>query len=214
MPASFALVLDTTAPSVAWGAVGGAVAGELLQLAYVTNEPIDSADLTLADGRVLALTIGAALSVLLPADTPQGAATVRVRDDVGNERVYPALVMLQGTIVMPPPAPSRGAPPRRRRLERRARTIVQTTRMRARTACSVHARTTSHSRLAASSARWVLARTPRGADPRRGVIRVSSAPTSRLQSAVSAGGRQKFDAGVEHAVRRRDGPDVELLLLF
>lgn len=213
MAASFALVLDTTAPSVAWGAVGGAVAGELLQLAYVTDEPIDSADLTLADGRVLALTIGAALSVLLPADTPQGAATVRVRDDVGNERVYPALVMLQGAIVVTPPAPSRGAPPRRR-VERRARRIVQTTRMRARTACMVRARTTSYSRLAASSARWVLARTPRGADPQGGVMHVSSGSTFRLQSAVSAGGRQKFDAGVEHAVRRRDGPDVELLLLF
>jgi hypothetical protein len=146
--ASFTLVLDTTAPSVAWGAVGGAVAGELLQLAYVTDEPIDSADLTLADGRVLALTIGAALSVLLPADTPQGAATVRVRDDVGNERVYPALVMLQGAIVVTPPVPSRGAPPRRR-VERRARRIVQTTRMRARTACMVRARTTSYSRLGA-----------------------------------------------------------------
>jgi hypothetical protein len=45
-------------------------------------------------------------------------------------------------------------------------------------------------------------------------MHVSSGSTFRLQSAVSAGGRQKFDAGVEHAVRRRDGPDVELLLLF
>jgi hypothetical protein len=207
VPASFELVLDSTAPAVAWGAVAGAVAGELLQLAYVADEPIDSADLTLADGRVLVLAVGAALTVMLPADTPQGAATVRVRDDVGNERVYPALVLLQGAIVVPPQPPSLGAPPRRR-ARRRARVIVQTTRLRTRTACTVHARVMSHSRFAHATHARVLAREPMSSSPS-----ISSQTTFRLQSVLSPGGT-RARAGVEHAIRRRDGPDHELLLLL
>lgn len=207
MTASFQLVLDTTAPSVSWGAAGGTTAGELLQIAYSADEPIDSADLTLADGRVLAFTIGAAvLSVNLPADTPAGPADVRVRDDVGNERVYAALIVLQGAIVPTPPAPTPVArtlapPPR----IRRARLIVHVSRARVRSSCTVRARSHNASRARVDRGSSIAARARRAGGAR-------TATTFRLQSVASS--RRRLQGELAMAVRRRDGPDQELLVLL
>jgi hypothetical protein len=210
--ASFALVLDTTAPTVSWGAVGGATAGELLRLAYSADEPIAGAELILADGRVFALTVAAGeLRVMLPADTPQGTASVRVRDDVGNERTYPALVALQGAIVVPPPAPTpvprTGGPPRRA-ARQRSRVIRHTSRVVARSACAVRARARHRTTVVA------VARTAADCSVQC-LTRITPTTTSRLQSVLSPGRRHALiGAGVELAVRRRDGPDQELLLLL
>lgn len=207
MPAFTQLVLDTTAPSVSWGAVGGTTAGELLQLAYSADEPIAFADLTLADGRVLVFTIGAAvLSVNLPADTPAGPADVRVVDDVGNERVYVALIVLQGAIVpvpTPTPLPRTLAPPLR---IRRPRLIRHISRVQVRSSCTVRARTRNASRTRVDRRSSIAGRARRAGGAR-------AATTSGLQSVVSSN-RQQLRAELELAVRRRDGPDQELLLLW
>ena len=115
MPTQFQLVLDTTAPRVEWRPPSRAVAGTLLKLPYTSDEPIAVAELHLADGRYLPMAVGALeLSVLLPADAPDGPAGVRVADDVGNWTEYPAVVQIGGVIVEPEPTvgglPSTGAP--------------------------------------------------------------------------------------------------------
>jgi hypothetical protein len=105
MGATFDLTLDTRAPVVTWGAVGGATAGELLEVLYTTDEPLAFAKLWLPDGRKLDMTIEAdRLSVLLPADTPNGVSWIHASDDVLNEAPRQA-VNIAGVIIVPPPEP-------------------------------------------------------------------------------------------------------------
>lgn len=129
MPANFKLVLDTAAPRVEWGYQQRVTAGEVLRVAYTTDEPIAAAWLELPDGRKLAMTVERyELSVLLPPDAAVGVAAVIVSDDVGNETRYPAVVLVAGVVVTPPldsppTAPFRGRPartPERRRIATRS----------------------------------------------------------------------------------------------
>lgn len=105
------IVLDTTAPQITWGAPDGAVASETLTVPYLVDEPgITSAEIVLLDGRTLPMTVGAgALTVILPVDAPEGAATVRayVLDDVGNAAVRQLVVAISGVLLdqQPPPVP-------------------------------------------------------------------------------------------------------------
>jgi hypothetical protein len=166
------IVLDTTAPSVTWGAVGGTTAGELLQLEYVSDEAIATADVVLRDGRVVALSVGeTVLSALLPPDTPEGAASVRVRDDVGNERVYPALLVLAGTPFVPPPETQ--ASPRRRELPGRRRpscavTSTATVRRGSRGATFARARASSALQVGVAARSTGVSATRSGLRTRRG----------------------------------------------
>lgn len=201
------ILLDTTAPTVTWGAQTGTTAGELLQLAYTSDEPIAAAQLTTFDGTVLALTVGdAILSVLLPANTAAGAASVLVADAAGNERNYPALVVLQGVVVPVPRRPG-GGPPRRRPARRRSRTIINEVTIVARSSTIVTARVQSiPSELAIHRASVITAT--------QTIATTSTArSSSRLRSAV-APTRVQLQASEEHAVQRRDGPDFEELLLL
>lgn len=139
MTSTFTLALDTGAPVVTFEGVGGTTAGELLTVLYSIDEPaITSASIHLADGRDLALEIlSDRLRVLLPADTPEGNATVTVHtaDDVGNAGTQTQIVALHGTIVVPPDEPpvGGGGPPQRPIpirdpfARRRGHSIVQTT---------------------------------------------------------------------------------------
>lgn len=137
MTGAFQLRLDTTAPRVTFGAAGGTTAGELLAITYTIDEPaITSASIRLADNRTLALEVlSDRLQVLLPPDTPDGNATVTVhtRDNVGNVRTQTQVVLLHGTIVVPPegppsiPAPSPPIPPLREFTRRRGHAVVRTT---------------------------------------------------------------------------------------
>jgi hypothetical protein len=135
---AFQLRLDTTAPRVTFGAAGGTTAGELLSITYTIDEPaITDASIRFADNRTLALEVlSDRLQVLLPPDTPDGNATVTVhtRDDVGNVRTQTQVVLLHGTIVVPPdeppsiiPAPSPPIPPLREFTRRRGHAVVRTT---------------------------------------------------------------------------------------
>jgi hypothetical protein len=202
--------LDTHAPAVEWGAVGGTTAGELLQIEYAADEMIATADVVLRDGRTLAMTVGpTTLEALLPPDTPEGAATVRVRDDVGNELVDAALLTLVGLPYVPPVPPPIQAPrpgwPLARPPRRRREHVVQTrSRARVRSATQVSVtrrsrqrqaiglRSGGHARVTIATAVAVISRTR--LDQRHAVTSVA-----RLRSRAT--------------VRRRDGGDDEALLL-
>jgi hypothetical protein len=216
LTASFQLTLDTHAPLVTWGAVGGANAGELLQVGYQLDEPgVESARVQLADGRWLTLTdTGATLEVQLPPDTPDGWATVElhVRDDVDNTAVWTHVVRLTGVIVIPQPqetvggAPWRVGPRRTRRaaLERRTirtrATATSTSATRIRTSARDRATAigTSRSRLRAAAAH-------------------RSTWTAGSRVALYTGPRVSRDSSHElrssATVSRRDGPSIEAILL-
>lgn len=111
MPASFGLGLDTTAPRVTWGAVVDPVASEEMSVQYLLDEPgVERAEIELRDGRVLSMVVEATrLVVLLPADAPEGAATVRlyVVDDVLNAATRELVVAISGVLPeTPAPTPS------------------------------------------------------------------------------------------------------------
>lgn len=109
MSGHFVLTLDTTAPTVTFGAAGGTTAGELLELLYTVDEPgVESASIKLADNRVLALDVlSDRFQVLLPADTPDGLGRVTVKtvDAYLNRRTQTQNVQLHGVIVVPPDEP-------------------------------------------------------------------------------------------------------------
>jgi hypothetical protein len=99
---------------VEYGAVTGTTAGEFLQIEYTSNLPIDAATLILADGRELELAFDATtLSVLLPFDTADGWAAVRLHTP-GQTRTDEQVALLHG-IAVPPQQPPAGGPAARRR---------------------------------------------------------------------------------------------------
>lgn len=114
MTDSFTLRLDTHAPVVTWGDPAGTQPGEVLRVPYTLDEPaLLSATLTLADDRVLAMTVGVSeLTVTLPMDTPAGDAEVAavVRDDVWNQATARMTVRLEGVVLPEPPPPPTGPP--------------------------------------------------------------------------------------------------------
>lgn len=101
--------LDTAAPVVEWGAPVDANASEEMSVPYAVDEPeIESATIQLLDGRVLAMDVfPTILTVTLPDDSPEGAATVRahVIDDVGNEAIRELVVAISGVPPVVEPAP-------------------------------------------------------------------------------------------------------------
>lgn len=211
MTASVALVLDTTAPTVAWGGITGATAGELLRVGFTLDEPgVTSATLTLADARVLALAVGPPLELLLPPDTPAGLATLRayVEDDVGNTGTYTRTILLQGTVVVPDPGTPVSTYPTRS--SRRRRPQPTTKRIRSRAQAKTLLRTTSASSAASLNAgravHRVLVRT---------AITTSTPPGSTLRTlARTRVGSEAHFASDVAALSRGDGRDLEELLLL
>jgi hypothetical protein len=126
-------LVDTEAPNVVFGPATGTTAGEFFQIQYTSDEPLAGAELILADGRSLTLAVRpGTLEVLLPPDTADGWAAIKVWDAAGNERTYPAVVFLTGLPVVPPvgPIPAGGRPrrarpePQRRLIRRRSRVLT------------------------------------------------------------------------------------------
>lgn len=111
MTASFALELDTRPPQLTWGAAAGAQAGQTLTVAYGVDEPeLLSADLALADGRVIAATIAAgSIQVAVPGDAPTGSGvlTAHTVDDVLNAGAFSVTIAVAG--VTPPPSGGEGS---------------------------------------------------------------------------------------------------------
>lgn len=214
MSSWFQLTLDTHAPVVQWGEPTGTTAGELLRVPYTLNEPgVESATLTLADGRALAMSVLAGrLEVLLPPDAPDGIVTVRASlvDDVGNwAQAVPLSFPIGGTIVVPPteppPVPSRpaGLKPRprkfvssRSRLRTSCPAEVRRGAVRVRTAAdtasraSTRARTAGSSQLAASSSATTMV-----------TVRVVDATAARAELS-------------NVTLHRRPGPSIENALLL
>lgn len=230
LSSSFILRLDTAAPQITWGAATGTTAGELFRIAYTVDEPgVVSAGLELADGRVVTLTVHAdRLEALLPADTPQGNATVRalVRDDVLNEATRTTVVSLTGGIVEPEPTPTPvphvgGMPQDRRRVDRQAVYDRSTAVARSRS----HVVATSRTRDTATTRTHTTIRRRRIPAPipappeivpviwRDGSTAVVTS-RSRINAGTVRGTRHSpAKATSRHRVRRADSPDVEALIL-
>lgn len=216
MSAWLELVLDTHAPRLTWGAVGGTVAGELLQVAYTVDEPgVSSATLQLADGRRLNMTVQPdRLELYLPPDLPNGPATLvaQLVDDVGNATTAQLVVELTGGTGYVPsgvlgrgaaPMPTSGPRPRRpggkkvtaRTAARAASTAHVATRHGVRTRAALRTGARTAANLATTA-------TPSSA---LSAYRVRSASQgARASASVRSGGV---------AVTRRDGPELEALLL-
>lgn len=213
----FGQVIRLAATWFTWGAVGGTTAGELLRVGYTITRPaVRGAQLQLADGRSLAMTVADDhLEVLLPADTPAGRALIvaELEDDAGVTATATLEVLLSG-IPAPPqtPVPSPGGGP-----------------------------STPELRLLRSPARVRITPAPgqlrRRTPPRTAVVharpsvrRIRTSPVVHGRSAaasvriVSAAGRVRgqrrggADALAVHAgattVTRRDGPGIEEALLL
>jgi hypothetical protein len=205
---SFVVTLDTHAPSVTFGDPTGAMAGELLHLPYTTDEPLDRAELCLADGRHLQMDVGVdELTVLLPPDTWAAPAAVWVRDAVWNARTYTAAVVLQGIAPPPPPPepPSVPGVPGVRARSRSQRRIVSTsrvhagarTRVRARGAYVASSLTTSRTRISAARAATSVVE-----------VRSSGQITARMTSRSDP-----HPVGARDSVHRGDGPSAEAAIL-
>lgn len=135
MASSVVLTLDTRAPQVTFGAVGGAEAGQLLQVAYTVDEVGVSGAVLQLPGGAGTLTMDVfsdRVEVNLPPDTIGGTghAVISTVDDVLNVEDFTLDVPIVGIIAASPPPPSQGlptapVPPRRRK--RRSPMVVEST---------------------------------------------------------------------------------------
>lgn len=216
MAGAFRLALDTHAPVVTWGAIGGGDAGGLLQVAYTVDEPaLDSAVLRLRDGRVLAMSVLADhIEVVLPYDAPNGYSTITAVavDDLDNLASYTLDVPITGGVgTIPTPLFDRGtAPmptgPSRRTSERQERRIDSRSRARTSSTTRVAARRRDHTTVVARSTDAVRSRS---ADHSRALA------TSRVRAIAGHGHRHPPGATGSRieVIRRRDGQEIEALLL-
>lgn len=214
MAGAFRLTLDTHAPVLTWGVVAGTNAGELLQVAYTVDEPgVDSAVLELQDGRVLAMSVlPDRLEVLLPYDAPpRGTITAVAVDAVDNLASYTLDVALVGGVGAPPtPIADRGnAPmptgPSRRTSERQERRIDSRSRARSSSTTRVAGRQAHRSRIVG-----------RSSDAARSSLRSSSRAIASSRVRLATGGRLGTAGATSsriEVVRRRDGQEIEALLL-
>lgn len=163
----FLLTLDTTHPTVTWGAYGGANAGELFQINYALDELGSVREAWLVDAggvRVELEDIGGTLRGLLPDDVFSGYARVyvRVRDDLLNEGERYTTVLLVSPYA-PPQAdrPSAGPPMGARPQPRRAehRTVVTRSVAGASSSDTVTV-STSHTARAGATSRTTVASRP------------------------------------------------------
>lgn len=201
------LTLDTTAPTVSFGEPTGTTGGELFHIPYTSDEPIAAATLRLRDRRTLTMNVLAdALEVLLPADTPEGQATVAAADDVGNAAT--TIVLLQGVPFVEPVQVQTTPGVPGLRTTRRRRTRGATLRSRSRAHAGARARTTSdHAELATavpSSTADVFT------SSRRSSSAAGIATVRILAAGAHATSAQTVTRGT---VERRDGPDTEAALL-
>lgn len=224
MTAAFTLTVDTAAPHLTWGGVGGAYAGSLLKLGYTVNEPgILVATALLPDGRELPVTVTPSwLEVLLPPDTPDGATrvTAELADDVGNTATAYFDAYVSGTAPsVEPRRPGPGAPAT---TQRRGRTrLVRSP------ADPVRITVGPDTILRASPVRDDEIAVRFGFAAGHVTVRASPATTLRLEELavkvrsgpvrIAGHRREHWKCRVqlgETAVLRRDGPDIEEALLF
>lgn len=214
MTSSFVLTLDTTAPQVTWGAVGGAEAGQLLQVAYTLDEPdAVSAEFVSFAGEHVPLTVlpDRVEGLLPPAITGGlGSVLLTVLDDLGNEAVRELKIQVVSPVggvpartgpgIVPTAAPGPRLPQEvivRSRLPVLSGTVAV-----AAVAVSSDSRQTSRTSVERSFPTPLVRltrsqlRAPAGA---AAVVRIPA----RSQLRVAGGGR----------VLRRDGQDEEALLL-
>lgn len=207
----FTVTLDTGAPQVTFGAVDGGEAGQLLRIAYTSDEPLDSAYLVRGPRRLALAVQDDRLEAVVPSDWPAGPAALEVLDAVLNARSYADVVVIESPVVALPTVPGgRGAqpgtatpPPRRR--ERR--TLVGRSRAAARS------RGVARRQAGASRGRTRVRTHDRVVV---GVAGATAAPTADRYAVLASayGGRSRAPGREGATVTRRDGPDLEVLLLL
>ncbi len=196
--------------TLSWFSVTGTTAGELFRAAYTLTHPTTvEATLTLADNRVLQLSDGNPLEVLLPADTPAGLATITALVD---GETYTLGVPLTGTVIAPEEQPRPSPPPGRPRPKPRQpqrMTKHSQTRLAVRSSTRVRAVQDSRTTLPA----WTSSAAVQPEIP----VRTSTAIEMRTRTSVRSGRRRSSSAWPQPqsrvAVKRRDGRDVEALIV-
>lgn len=210
------LTLDTRAPRVTWGPAGGTTAGELLEVLYDVDElGVVDAQLRLADGRQLAMLVEPGrMSVLLPADTPAGWATVSAQlvDDVGNQDTAATSVLLRGAVVPPVPRPAPGWPAPAPQLAP-TRTVTTSGRLLVvgRTAVDRSPAATTSMLLVRSNTRRRVAPT---LAPRWRLVSEATVELVSSSTVAAADGRRRaLSMSSATRIRRREGTEEEALLL-
>ncbi len=195
--------------TLSWFSVTGTTAGELFRATYTLTHPTTvEATLTLADNRVLQLSDGNPLEVLLPADTPAGIATITALVD---GETYTLGVPLTGIVIAPEEQPRPSPPGRPRPTPRQPERVTKhsQTRLAVRTTSRVRTRVGSVTRLPA----WTSSTAVQPEIP----VRTSTAIEMRTRTSLRSGRRRSSSAWPQAesrvAVRRRDGRDVEALIL-
>jgi hypothetical protein len=165
VPGSLLLTLDTQAPQVEFGAVSGAEAGQLLQVAYTVDEPgVVEARFRSSSNQITPLTVhpDRVEGYLEPTTTGgNGWVELTSRDDVDNEAVWQLQFQVISPIAAPMGPPARGPAPtptapmpppperRRRRVRSRVRIGARTRathgiRSRSRVEVASHSRADAH----------------------------------------------------------------------
>lgn len=216
------LELDTTAPAITFGTPTNTGAGQLLTVPYSLTDagPASgiSATVTLADNRVLTMSVGpTAATVLLPPDTPAGPARVDLlaRDELLNEATGTLTVALTGTIVVPEPTPAPAGGPPAGRAPRRP-VPISTPEMRL-ISVQFSGRVSSSSTIAVggSAKRTIAVGRSAAAVTTRGPARrtvITGASNASVQAAMLGAGATSRTITTA-TITRRDGPDDVAALL-
>lgn len=202
------VTLDTTAPSVVFGNSSGTSAGSFFQIAYVSDEPVARAVLSIGARQLLMTVLADRFTATLPADWPAGFVAVTVEDDLANDRRYDHVVEIDGGGVVTTAAPMQAAVGLGSTVPHRVEPlfweVVVRVRERVATTSMVDARTRWDVRSATatrSAAAGAVLSDPSTLVDARSAIGATSQSRVAVTSAVSA------------HVRHRDGAEIEALLL-
>jgi hypothetical protein len=203
------VTLDTTAPSVVFGNSSGANAGGFLQIAYVSDEPIARAVMSIGARQLLMSVLADRLTADVPIDWPAGFVAITVEDDLANDRRYDHVVEIESeAAAVASPAPFSASvglgstiP---HRVDRLFWEVVVRVSERTATTTRVGARARQDARSAAATRSAVAA-----------VLHLDQATLAQSTNTVAAASTTSVavTSSVAARVRHRDGAEIEALLL-
>jgi hypothetical protein len=193
------VTLDTTAPSVVFGNSSGANAGGFLQIAYVSDEPIARAVMSIGARQLLMSVLADRLTADVPIDWPAGFVAITVEDDLANDRRYDHVVEIESEAA----AVGLGSTIPHR-VDRLFWEVVVRVSERTATTTRVGARARQDARSAAATRSAVAA-----------VLHLDQATLAQSTNTVAAASTTSVavTSSVAARVRHRDGAEIEALLL-
>lgn len=202
------VTLDTTAPSVVFGNSSGTSAGSFFQIAYVSDEPIARAVLSIGARQLVMTVLADRLTATLPADWPAGFVSITVEDDLANDRRYDHVVEIDGDTVVTTAAPFHASVGLGSTVPHRVdplfwEVVVRVTE-RVATTSRVAARS-HHEAPSAAATRGVLAAQLH--------LEMSTLVDTRNHVAAESLTQVAVTSRVVVRVRHRDGPEIEALIL-